>query len=226
MIYRSTAVRGARIYRKASKKGSFVDTFVILISDPFVQGVAVGTFQNAFYDFVKFTFNSAMGKIRDPETKRVREIAERQEPIIGQLTESLEEPLKEMHRPIGGDNNVTINVERPRSPLVRMDVRTYNYLHEDVITDLEDGVVGNVTKYNTLSGYGRVFLDRYNRTYSFKIEDYLGVAERHLLTWSLDDSYRVRGGGKLNLTIRSVETMDGNVKRVIVYGVSRLPRHA
>src|SRR5699024_8282004 len=132
-----------------------------------VQGVTVGTFQNASYDSVKFTFNSAMGRIGETETKRVREIAERREPIIGQLTESVEEPLKDMHRPIGSNGNVTINVERPRSPLIRRDSGTYEYLHEDLISDLEEGIVGNVTKYNTLSGYGRVFLDRHNRTYSF-----------------------------------------------------------
>lgn len=217
VIQRSTAMKGAVIYRKASKKGSFVELFVVVIENPVVQGITAA----AFYDMLKFSFDCVLGKEYEPETSRVRKIVDRKEPIIPQLMESLEEPLKEMHRPIITNPSVTIDVERSRSALVRMDSSTKDYLYNDVVSDFHENVVGNVTKFNMLTGYGRMFIDSLGKTFSFKIDDFITSADRFLMTWSLDEAYRVQGGGKLSMTVKYVESGDGIVKRVIVYKVAK-----
>lgn len=218
VIQRSTAMKGATIYRKASKKGSFVELFLVVMQDPVAQGVAAA----AFYDMLKYSFGCALGKNYEPETRKVKGIADKKEPIIPQLMESLEEPLKEMHRPIVTDRSVTIDVSRSRSPLVRMDCSTKDYLYNDIVSDFYEGIVGNVTKFNMLTGYGRMYIDSLGKTYSFRLDDSLGVADKHFLTWSLDDAYKTQGGGKLSMTAQFVETADGIVKRIIVYKVARV----
>ncbi|MGP9768153.1 DUF7946 domain-containing protein [Halomonas sp. AOP13-D3-9] len=220
VIYKATAMKGIVIYRKASRKGSFVEIFEAY---PLATAVASGITANVFYDMLKYSFNIAAGKNAEPETKRVRQLLKRKEPIIGQLHEALEEPLKEMHRPIKKNEEVTIDVGSSRKKLVHFDKHTCEYLFNDVVSDLQEGIVGNVTKYNTLTGYGRMYVDSMSKTYSFKIDEFLSSPEKYLITWSLDEAYDNRGGGKLSLDIRSIETVDGVIKRIIVYKVSKKP---
>lgn len=220
IIYKATAMKGIDIYRKASRKGSFVEIFEVY---PYAAGVATGITANVFCDMLKYSFNLAVGKFYEPETRRVKQLLKRKEPIIGQLHEALEEPLKEMHRPIKKNANVTIDVGSSRKKLIHFDQRTCEYLFNDIVSDLQEGIVGNVTKYNTLTGYGRMYIDSMSKTYSFKIEDFLSSTEKHFITWSLDEAYDNRGGGKLSLDVRTIETVDGVIKRIIVYKVSKKP---
>jgi hypothetical protein len=83
-------------------------------------------------------------------------------------------------------------------------------------------VLGNVTKYNLLSGFGRFFDDTETRTIPFDIDHEMGADEKGLLTWSMHQ--RSQGNhGKLLLDVIRVLNAKNELKRYHVNAVRKAP---
>ena len=99
------AAQGAKFYINTPKRGSFTYEATIWIAGAVSSGI--------FYDFVKYAFNEAVGKI-DQNGNYSAALAKRIEPIIDELPAILESPLSDIHRPIRKEPVMTLEVTRPR----------------------------------------------------------------------------------------------------------------
>jgi hypothetical protein len=223
---RAERVQGARILISAPRRGSFEEVVRVVFDQNTLAGiVAAGMLGNAFWDFIKWTWGVALGREDEPGVAANIRRRERIEPTLGRLADALEQPLLEMHRPIKEGEADHMGLIRPKvGEIVRLDENTLNYVDPDVQLQHEIEAVGNVTRYNILSGYGRMFDDAVGATRSFRIVDELGAAERNLLTWSLDQ--RNRGEqGKLVFRSRPTTNRRGEILSHLVTGVRRqIPR--
>lgn len=207
---RAEAATGAKIYIETPKRGSFVYEAVIWTAGALSSGV--------FYDFIKYAFNESVGKINDHGDFSTA-LEKRIEPTLGELPAALESPLEEIHRPIRQDKKIILSVTRPRGEvLAEFDTETLQYLQPEIIPAPHD-ISGNVTKYNSLTGWGKFFDLIEKRTVSFNIGLDRSERERSLITWSLHEN-NMRRPGLLYLKANAVVTSTGNIKRYIVHQVS------
>lgn len=207
------AAHGAKFYINTPKRGSFTYEAIIWFSGAIAGGV--------FYDFVKYALNEAVGKIDQNENHRSA-LAKRIEPTIGELPAVLESPLAEVHRPIHKEPEITLTVTRPRGEkLALFDSETSLYLLPSTIK-APHPIVGNVTKYNSLTGWGRFFDRTEGRTISFNIDLKSSDRQRSLITWSLHENNMGREG-TLYLKADAVVTPTEVIKRYNVKSVNDEP---
>ncbi|WP_339497485.1 DUF7946 domain-containing protein [Pseudomonas sp. EA_15y_Pfl1_P101] len=216
---RAERVAGAKVYLHPPKNGSFEELVTIVFTDPVVQFIGASVITPAFWDFLKWTWSEAIGGEHIPETPFVRRLADRVEPLIGEIGVALESPMASLHRPIQNAANIEISISRPRvGEMIRLDHTTMAYVSIRDEGEPEEGIIGNVTKYNILSGYGRVFVDELDRTIPFDLDIDVSPAEKEFLTKSSHD--RNRGlDGKISLNASRILTGRGELKRFKVYGV-------
>ncbi|MGY1458608.1 DUF7946 domain-containing protein [Luteimonas sp. A534] len=218
---RAERANGAKIFISAPRHGSFEEVVRVAIADPFVLGIGGSIIGNAFYDFLKWTWSAATGRESEPTTPFVRRLADRKEPFIGEIATILETPMQELHRPIEGDRDITIDMVRPRvGSILQLDADTLAYVSTRSDTEVAEDVIGNVTRYNVLSGFGRFFSDEENRTVSFDLGEDVSAEEKALLTWSLHE--RSQGNdGKIYLDVTRVVNARGELNRFKVLAVRR-----
>lgn len=216
---RAESVRGAKIYICPPRRGSYEEIIKIVLTHDAAAAIGYSVVAAAFWDFLKWTWSSSVGKETDPETPYVKKIADRREPFIGEISIALESPMAELHRPIESDENVTVDVIRSRvGSVMKFDKNTLAYVTTRSESEPVKGVKGNVTKYNILSGFGRFFDDSEGRTISFDIDQDMDVSEKRLLTWSMDQRNQERDG-KILLDVTRTLNAKGDLKRYKVTAV-------
>lgn len=179
------AAYGAEFYIKTPKRGSFTYEDVIWIGGAISEGV--------FYDFVKYSFNEAVGKISQHDDMYTQ-LAKRIEPTIDELPAVLESPLSDMHRPIRKEPVMVMDVTRPRGEkLASFDSYAALYLSPQTIPASHQ-IFGNATKYNNITGWGRLFDRIEGRIISFNISLKSSESQRELITWSQHENNRGNEG--------------------------------
>jgi len=204
---------GASFFLNPPRRGSFILEATVWITETVAAGL--------FYDFVSYTFKEAVGLENGADDQR-RSLRERIEPTIVELSEVLENPLSSVHRPIQQNTDMTLMVARPRGQeLVTFDAETGKALLPTV-EQLSDPVVGNVTRYNTISRWGRFFDRSEGRVISFFLEARVTEHERSLITWSLHEA-NLNREGTLYLNATAIVTPSRVIKRYNVTGVLDRP---
>jgi hypothetical protein len=207
------AAKGAKIYIDTPKKGSFLYEATIWTAGAISSGV--------FYDFIKYAMTEAVGKTNNIDGY-YKALDTKIEPTIGELPVVLESALDEIHRPIRQDREITLVVARPRGEeLAAFDSDTLLYLQPSTVLAPHE-ISGNVTKYNSLTGWGKFFDLIERRTVSFNIDPNSSERQRSLITWSLHEN-NMKRSGLLYLSANAVITPTGRIKRYIVHGVSDTP---
>ncbi len=214
---RGDRLHGAELLLSAPVKGSFMENVSVVFDDSATEKVGKSNLVSAFYDFLKWTWNNALGGTNtEPETAFVKDLANRQEPFISDMATGLETSLREFHRPIHGDREITIVLSRPRvGELLRLDANTLEYVAPYEEQDIDLDVLGNVTKYNTLSGYGRFFDDNEGRTVPFDLAQNIDAGSKRTITESLHE-WNVNQQGKISIDVRRILTSRGHLKRYTV----------
>lgn len=216
VIRKATALKGARIYRSASRPGSFVEVINVVLEHP-LEAMTAKFIYDGIYDTVKYLGAKAIGKMDVPTNSRVKRLV-RDEPFISSLEDSVLEPVKEMHRPIAKDRDVKVEIGKSRSPLVIMDKESYDYLKRGSLLDVEHDLSCNVTKLNALSPFGRLYLDEEGKTVSFEADESLSFSEGLLLSKSLDDTKKGTDN-KIKIDARKQVDGKGRLLKLYVYSV-------
>jgi hypothetical protein len=213
-------IEGAKLYISPPKKGSFEEILTLVITNKEAIGASIAA--AAFYDLIKWTWSNTLDLVYEPQTAHVRKLEERIEPFIGEMEEALEAPLEQAHRPIKQCEDMVIVLNRPRvGEIIQMDAETLKSVSLKTENDITSGIIGNVTRYNILSGFGRFYDDNLDRTVSFKIQDDVTSMQKQLLTWSMHHA-QAGSGGKLKFDVRRVLSAKGVIKRYLVHNIVQI----
>jgi len=217
--HRADHVAGARIYVHPPTRGSYDQLVSVLISQQSLVDLTVGVAGAAFWDIAKWAYGKVIGRDDHPITPAGRRMAERIEPTMGELSDVLEQPVRDMHRPIQEDTEIAMDLIRPRvGRIVTFDSATLDYISQVAVDEDDILISGNVTRYNILSGYGRIYDDRLEQTVPFEVIRTMSRAKRVLLTQSLNEAQRMNGG-KLLLTVSVTRDGTGDVVKYFVKDV-------
>lgn len=210
---RADAAHGANFFIRAPQRGSFIYEAVVFVIGACSSGL--------FYDFIKYAFREAAG-IEDALEEPSASVQQRIEPTIGELPAVLEPALIDVHRPIRHFRQTTLDVARPRGEvLVTFNGETATYL-EPRNAALSDPVVGNVTRYNTISRWGKLYDRSEGRVISFFLTQDVTERERSFITWSLHQS-NLNRDGTLYFKVEATVSANDKVKRYTVSGVNNQP---
>jgi len=210
---RADVAHNAELYIRSPQRGSFVYEAVIFL------GVAVAS--GVFYDFIKHTFNEAVGHILDEPQNRA--LAARIEPTMGELPAVLENALIDVHRPLMRSPKMTLTVTRPRGEeLVTFTNATGQTLQPQEV-GVPDPIIGHVTRYNTISRWGRLYDFSERRVVSFLLSQDLTETARSLVTWSLHENNLGREAKLYMRGTALVSPMQQRIKRYQISQVSDKP---
>jgi len=202
---------GVEVLLTAPKPGSFIYEIAMQFGELVVAGLT--------YDFIKHAFNEAIGN--DLDDNRNEALRTRIEPTLGELPASLETALLDVHRPIAQSPAMKLTVMRPRGEVLAVfDSESIRQL-QPVVVDLDGATFGHVTRYNTLSMWGKLYSLEERRVVSFQVVDELDTAQRALITWSLHQN-NVGEPGDIALHARALKSKGS--QRVKRYLVSRVER--
>jgi hypothetical protein len=87
------------------------------------------------------------------------------------------------------------------------------YLQDEA--QVRDDILGNVTKYNILSGYGQFYDDENQKTIPFNLGTEAISQDKVVLATSLSEGSK-GNGGKILLTAKIINDRTGKVKRYII----------
>ena len=209
-------IEGGQLLISPPRRGSFEEIVTFVITNQDAIGASIAA--SAFYDLLKWTWSRTLDLAYEPKTPHVRKLEERIEPFIGEMEEALESPLEQAHRPIRQNNEMIVSLKRARAgEIIKLDKETLASVSLHTEPDLSS-IKGNVTRYNILSGFGRLYDDQLDRTVSFKIEDDVPTTQKQWLTWSLHYA-QTDHGGKIVFDVKRVLSAKGVVKRYLVYGI-------
>lgn len=208
---RGDSAHGAEVFITPPKAGSFVYEISMYVGGVIASGL--------LYDFIKYAFNEAIGN--DLEESQSRALLSRIEPTIGELPAALETALLDAHRPISQSPEMTLTVMRPRGEvLVELNSETIRHL-QPVVNPLSVPVLGHVTRYNTISMWGKMYSQEAGRVVSFQILGDLDSYQRSLITWSLHENNLGRDG-TVEIRGRALTSPSSSrVKRYLVESVIR-----
>jgi len=219
---RANAATGAEIYISPSRRGSFQEIITIILEHQAASTIGLSVASSALWDLVKWTWSKAVELEYEPKTPRVKKLSERKEPFIGEIEEALEAPLEQFHRPVKQNRDVVIAVSRNRThDKVTLNSNTLDAVSLQYDDELMHGIVGNVTRYNILSGFGRIYVDELDRTVSFMLTDNVTSNQKEFLTWSMDQANR-GNGGKVTFDATKVLSAKGAIKRYIINEIRQL----
>lgn len=219
---KGNSIKGAQIYIRPSRKGSFQELITIAIQNDAALAIGSSIVGTVFYDLLKWTWSKTVEKEYQPSTPHVQRLNDRIEPFIGDIEEALEVPLKQAHRPIEKADNMVVVIKRPRAGEVfRIDNETLKTVSVQTEPNVIRDVTGNVTRYNILSGIGRFYDDALEHTVSFKMPESSTRYQSSLITWSLHNAVD-EGEGKINLSVKRVVSAKGSVRRYLVQSVSEI----
>lgn len=214
---RLTAPEGAETYLSAAKKGCFEEVVTVVFDRETVEKIKPTVIINNFWDFLTASISAAVGYAYDPGTPMVKKIVEKNETYFEEVAEELENALQRLHRPVKSKGAKTITFARPKSgDVVTLDKDSLKYVS---VMDQEQELSywrGNVTKYNSLSGYGRVYIDEIGETLPFKIDRFKqNISAQRAASASMDDHVNDLGG-KRRIGAYAVRNALGNLKRLTI----------
>lgn len=197
---------GIRVYLETSKKGSFEQLITVAFENTLVAGVTT----SAIWEGIKYVWGSLLNQAQAAPNKQ---IMDRIEPIFDELLQAIETPLQEAHRPIVNDDKIKVDLTCGRKKdAITFDKSTLKAVSEKVSEKIEEGRIGNITKYSNISCIGRYFDEDLDKTVPFHSEA-LSKYEQELLTWSLHESNKDITKGKLRITVIPIKTATGKLKR-------------
>ena len=215
-------ISGAKIYIHPSKQGSFEELILIAITSDMASNIGLSVVASASWEFIKWSWAKATGQhVEEPTSRYAKKILKNNEDLESDLAVALEKPLAQFHRPLASNQDMKISVTRNQTnDSIVFDQNTYAYVETTTESSLSHNILGNVTRYNILSGNGRFYDDKLEGTISFGLDNEVSPQEKQILTWSMDQ--RNKGNdGKILIDANRIVNRRGETKRYIVVEVKK-----
>ena len=160
------------------------------------------------------SMKAATGLLGDaPEDDIDERIRRRVEPtFFDEVGVQMEGSLQHGHYIVGNGVD-TITVERPRSELIQLNADTKDWVNTLEEDPLPEELVGNVTRFNTVSRNGRCYSDADKRIIACRPTQEFTRDSDAFMTWSLHGN-AIKDENKLKVMAKRVKSAGGRTKRL------------
>jgi hypothetical protein len=212
----------------AAKKGCFELQMSVEFDGSTIQKHGQSVISAKFWDYFSTSIAVATGLKYESKTPYGKYLYEEHPYIFDDIANSIETHLVDTHRPIRSKNAEVARLIRPRvGEQLVLNSDTLEYVKISELGDSLEYLVGNVTKYNILTGRGRAYFQKYGKTVAFFINDITGPGHTaHLQAVASMKEAAERGigyGGDRHFGVFTVTGSRGQIKRVIADGINKMP---
>lgn len=216
---RASSAHGSQTFIHSSKKGCFEEQIDIRFDESVVSRIGHSVLANNFWDYMVCSWSAAIGKAQDPTTAYVQKVLKNDEDFFHVIADALETPMQKIHEPIRRESDVKIYLARPRvGDLLTLDQDSLDYVTVREEQEKTSYIVGNVTRYNVLSDFGRLYSDPEGRVISFRLAHRDDARVRSLAIKSMQEKAQDEEG-KMHFKVSGVVSAQGVVKRYIVHDI-------
>ena len=215
---RAKAATDVQAFVHSSKKGCFEEQIDIRFGEKTIRKMGHTAIIGNFWDYIAWSWSAAIGKEYLPVTSHLQKIVKRDDEFVYVIADALETPMQKLHESIARNKDVKIFLARPRvGDLVIFDRDSYDFV---TVRDEEKEtsyIEGNVTKYNMLSDFGRLYSDVDEKTVSFR----LAKTDERMRALAINSMKNKSDGedGKIHLKVSRVVSAQGFLKRYIVHDI-------
>ncbi|WP_145927217.1 hypothetical protein [Jeongeupia sp. USM3] len=216
---KNQSAQGAKAFIHSSKKGCFEEQVDIRFDKKVVQKIGHSVLANTFWDYLNWTWHASVGFSYEPKTAQVIRIAESNDLFIYEIADALEGPMQLIHRAISYDNTIKAFLYRPRvGDALELTSGTLDYVSIREEQTQHEYMLGNITRVNVLSQFGRLFSDEEGRVISFELANPDDKRVRGLALKSMQE-HNEGETGKMHLKVTKIVSAQGVVKRYIVHDI-------
>lgn len=208
-------------YMTGAKKGCFEALIDVEFSKKVSAEMGSSVVVNNFWDYFIYTFSLGIGIDYEPKTPFLRKKIDRSEGNFDEIAAALENYLAEVHRPIKSNGANTIEILRPRiGAVISMNHETLDYVGTTQRSNTQEYWIGNVTKYNILTGYGRAYIDDLDRTVPFNLIGFNPESHsNNAAAASVEEGSHRIGKGKRQFAGYQVTNAAGIIKRLLILAI-------
>lgn len=218
---RASAAQGVQTFIHSSKKGCFEEQIDIRFSNRIVAKMGHSVIANNFWDYLAYSWSAATGRFIDPASSHLQKVVSRADDFMYDIGDALESAMQDIHKPILRDVNARIVLARPRmGDILELNKSTLDYVTTRTEKTKVFELTGNVTRYNVLSDFGRLFSDAEKRVISFRLANPDDNDMKQKVVQSMQDHVSGRPG-KLTFAVSQVVSSQGQVKRYIIHRISK-----
>lgn len=213
---------GAETYFIGAKKGCFEESVEVVFGDDAIRRIKPSVIVSNFWDYFACCVSVGVGRDYQPHTPMVRRILNKDEAIFEEIAEEIEGPLQKLHRPIKTKGATTITFARPKAgDILTLDRETLEYVNVLDQSETLENWTGNVTKYNSLSGFGRMYVDELGHTLPFRIWRFKENERAHKAAAASLHERVNDEGGKRKIAGFPVYNSLGRIKRIVVQEINQ-----
>jgi len=163
----------------------------------------------------------SLGEDYTPKSALVRKIDKNDNNFIINISESIEEYLKYIHKVVDTDNTMTIDLIRPNfGRIIRFDKSTFDYVTDSTKIEETEVITGNITRFNVNTGNGRLYSDQEYKIISFSLDKSNQSNISQFIVQSMEE--KVSGGeGKFTIIVSKMLTPSGAVKKYFIHNMNK-----
>lgn len=213
------SAHGVKTFLHSSKKGCFEEQIDVVFSSKLASKIGPSVIVNNFWDYLTYCWSESVGLNHAPKSSHLKKIVNKDEDFGYIIGDALESAMQDLHKPIFRDSTSKIFLFRPRiGDILEFNKKTLAYVTTRIEKSEVLTLVGNITRFNVLSDFGRLYSDSDKRIVSFKLTDSINNEMQKKVVQSMQD--RVGGkGGKLKFHASQVLSSQGLVKRYVVHDI-------
>lgn len=218
---RASTANGVQTFIHSSKKGCFEEQIDIRFSRRIIDQMGHSVITNNFWDYLAYSWSAATGQSSTPSSSHLQKVVRNDEEFMYDIGDALESAMQDIHKPIVTDSAAKIILARPRlGDILELNKKTLDFVTTRTEKTKTFDLTGNVTRYNVLSDFGRLFSDIEGRVISFKLANPDDKEMKTMVVQSMQDHVSGKPG-KLKFRVSQVVSSQDQVKRYIVHRIER-----
>lgn len=216
---RGDGTKGASVYIQPPIKGCFEEQVDIEFGKGICKKIGETVIVGHYWDYLLWCWSSAVGIEHEAKSTYVQKLLRDEDAKIYEIASYLESPMEELHKPISTDASMTLVLARPYvGDQLTLNHNSLAYVSTREETVEQEVISGNTTKFNIITGFGRLYSDDLRRTISFQMSESTTSSMKQLVVASMHDSIE-RNGKKIKFLVTSVINAADQIKRYHVHGV-------
>lgn len=221
VVTKVPSIEGINAIFRNSYEGSFGQRFELKIVGPRQKDNYHKIGERAFFDVLRFYLSRPLMTDFEFAMMKSRHIVEELSEHHSSIMKRLYNPFLKLHKPIE-EQHYSVTLKRARTSIVRYDESSLGNLTREIIDDNRIVIQASITRFNRLTGTGRMILEEDSESISFEpaiLWRDFPMPQKKKLSRNLDANNQVENFTTLTLEVTAIRNYLGEVKKYSLHQV-------